>query len=109
MGILIFFIVLAAILLLLRFFAERSFNIATEDDNTILPAQIAVAESNEAALQHANEMINDEILCVIAAAAYTTLKRPAMIKSIRFLDTQESSNWASIGRMKLMSQHNTQK
>lgn len=61
-------------------------------------------ETKELAEEH-----NDELITVLAAAAFTVLNKPVRIRTIRFLAHNESSNWASSGRSSLMASHLTKK
>ena len=51
---------------------------------------------------------SDEIIAVIAAAAYEMVKKPVKISKIKFLNEISTTGgaWASSGRSSLMSSHN---
>lgn len=47
--------------------------------------------------------INDELVAVISAAVFTTLKKPVVIRKIRFLDNRAGDAWAVTGRVNIMA------
>ena len=49
------------------------------------------------------EEINDELVAVISAAVFTTLKKPVVIRKIRFLDNKAGDTWAVTGRVNVMA------
>lgn len=104
MGIALFFLVLAIILIGLRYFAGVYYDRLHKDENPIrLPQSIKEINTDE------NTILDDEILGVITAAAFIALKRPAVIKSIKFLENIPNTDWSAYGRIKLMNSHITNK
>jgi len=59
--------------------------------------------------QQAVDVINPEIVAVIAAAAYEALSKPVVIKKIRYLKQSTESSWAESGRLTIMGSHNIRK
>ena len=49
--------------------------------------------------------ITPEIVAVISAAVYEVIKKPVVIKKIKYLSQSESS-WSETGRMIVMGSHN---
>ena len=49
--------------------------------------------------------INDEVAAVIAAAVTAALKRPIMIRRMRFLGPAPDASWAVTGRLNIMASH----
>jgi Na+-transporting methylmalonyl-CoA/oxaloacetate decarboxylase gamma subunit len=49
------------------------------------------------------EEINDELVAVISATAFTTMKKPVVIRKIRFLDNKAGDAWAVTGRVNVMA------
>jgi sodium pump decarboxylase gamma subunit len=51
------------------------------------------------------EGINDEVAAVIAAAVTAALKRPVVIRRMRFLGPVSDASWAVTGRLNIMASH----
>ncbi len=49
--------------------------------------------------------VNDEIVAVITAAVAATLKRPVIVRKVRFLSTETEPAWAVTGRLNIMASH----
>lgn len=49
--------------------------------------------------------INDEVAAVIAAAVTAALKRPVVIRRMRFLGPAPDASWAVTGRVNIMASH----
>lgn len=49
------------------------------------------------------EEIHDELAAVISAAVFSTLKKPVIIRKIRFLDNRFEDAWAVTGRLNIMA------
>ena len=47
--------------------------------------------------------VNDELVAVISAAAFNTLKKPIVIRKIHFLDNRSGDAWAVTGRLNIMA------
>ncbi len=55
------------------------------------------------------EVINPEIVAVIAAAAYEMFNKPIVIKKIHYLNQSAGTSWAESGRLTVMGSHNIRK
>jgi sodium pump decarboxylase gamma subunit len=53
--------------------------------------------------------LNDEIVAVIAAAATATLKKPIIVRRVRFLHAHPVGAWAVTGRLNVMASHSIAK
>jgi sodium pump decarboxylase gamma subunit len=53
--------------------------------------------------------INDEVAAVIAAAVVAALKRPVIIRRMRFLGPAPDASWAVAGRVNIMASHSIAK
>jgi sodium pump decarboxylase gamma subunit len=51
------------------------------------------------------EEINDEVAAVIAAALTAALRRPIVIRHVRFLESGRAGQWAVAGRLNVMASH----
>jgi sodium pump decarboxylase gamma subunit len=49
--------------------------------------------------------VNDEIVAVITAAIATTLRKPVVVRKIRFLSSGSEPAWAVTGRLNIMASH----
>lgn len=49
--------------------------------------------------------INDEVAAVIAAAATAAMKRPVVVRKVRFLTPVPETSWAVTGRVNIMASH----
>ncbi len=49
------------------------------------------------------EEIHDELIAVISAAAFSAIKKPVVIRKIRFLDNRSGDAWAVTGRLNVMA------
>ena len=52
-----------------------------------------------------DEEVNDEIVAVITAAVAAMLKKPVVVRKIRFLSTESEPAWAVTGRLNIMASH----
>lgn len=91
----------------LTFFAIVIWLITTIDEKINEYKIKRYAQKVEAQEIHPDE--NDELIAVLAAAAFVMIQKPVKISKIRFLDESKSSNvvWSASGRSTLMSSHTT--
>jgi Na+-transporting methylmalonyl-CoA/oxaloacetate decarboxylase gamma subunit len=47
--------------------------------------------------------VNDELVAVISAAAFSVMKKPIVIRKIHFLDNRSGDAWAVTGRLNIMA------
>ena len=47
--------------------------------------------------------VNDELVAVISAAAFSMMKKPVVIRKIHFLDHRSGDAWAVTGRLNIMA------
>jgi sodium pump decarboxylase gamma subunit len=52
-----------------------------------------------------DDELNDEVIAVITAAVAATLKKPVLVRTIRFLSTDSEPAWAVTGRLNIMASH----
>ena len=55
------------------------------------------------------EELNDEIVAVLAAAATVAIRRPIVIRRVRFLQATRNPAWAVTGRLNIMGSHAPQR
>jgi sodium pump decarboxylase gamma subunit len=56
-------------------------------------------------LHQIEDEMNDEIVAVITAAVAATLKKPVVVRKIRFLSAESEPAWAVTGRLNIMASH----
>jgi Na+-transporting methylmalonyl-CoA/oxaloacetate decarboxylase gamma subunit len=61
--------------------------------------------SQKVETQKVSADFNDEIIAVIAAAAEATLKRPVVVRKMRFIEDAGDGAWSASGRSNIMSSH----
>lgn len=49
--------------------------------------------------------VNDELVAILAAAVMTTLRKPVLVRKVRFLGETQGGAWASTGRLSIMASH----
>jgi sodium pump decarboxylase gamma subunit len=49
--------------------------------------------------------VRDEIVAVIAAAITAAVRRPIVIRRVRFLESDRTGSWAVTGRINVMASH----
>ncbi len=49
--------------------------------------------------------VNDEIVAVITAAIAATIRKPVVVRKIRFLESGAEPAWAVTGRLNIMASH----
>ncbi len=70
--------------------------------------EIATNQRKEAEdLSRINE-IDNELIAVISAAAYSIVRKPVRVKTISFLGNKDDSTWSQIGKIDVISSHNVQ-
>jgi sodium pump decarboxylase gamma subunit len=52
-----------------------------------------------------DDEVNDEIVAVITAAVATTIRKPVVVRKIRFLASGAEPAWAVTGRLNVMASH----
>ena len=52
-----------------------------------------------------DDEVNDEIVAVITAAVASTIRKPVVVRTIRFLDNGAEPAWAVTGRLNIMASH----
>jgi hypothetical protein len=55
------------------------------------------------------ELINDELVAVLAAAAESALRKPVRVRRVQFLATATRDSWAATGRLNIMASHSIAK
>ena len=93
-GIFVFFVILALLLLALRIIAGKMYI----KNNAII--------KNEESVSVSDDDINGELIAVIAAAANEILHSQVIVKRIHFIDSHNNSTaWTSAGRLNIMGSH----
>lgn len=57
----------------------------------------------------ADPQLNDELVAVLAAAATLAIRKPIVIRRIKFLATNVTPSWAVTGRINIMASHSVSK
>ena len=52
-----------------------------------------------------DDEVNDEIVAVITAAVTTSIRKPVVVRKIRFLESGAEPAWAVTGRLNIMASH----
>lgn len=52
-----------------------------------------------------NEISDDELIAIIAAAAESVLCKSVVVRSIKFVHNPNDSAWSRIGKLHIMSSH----
>lgn len=55
--------------------------------------------------ENKEDEVNDEFAAILAAAAMTTVRKPVLIRRVRFLEETQGGAWASTGRLSIMASH----
>lgn len=99
-GILIFFVILALILLLLRIIGDKSYDKFYPPINKIITKE--QVSQDEITSRNVN---NDDLIAVISAAAFEVIGGPITIKKINFIEEDSNAAWKNIGRLTNLSSH----
>jgi sodium pump decarboxylase gamma subunit len=81
--------------------AVRVIRWADERTNALRIAEYA----EKVATHQVDDEVNDEIVAVITAAVAATLRKPVVVRKIRFLTTESEAAWAVTGRLNIMASH----
>ena len=89
-GVLIFFVALALVCFLFRYFASSLFD---KWNNVSKPVYEETADEDE------------ELIAVISAAAAIAIKKSVVVRKIKFVGSHQDNAWSQGGRVTVMGSH----
>jgi hypothetical protein len=102
-GILIFFVILALVLLALRIIGDKSYDkfypSTKKTEHKELIGQDEIISSN---------INQNDLIAIISAAAFEVVGGPITIKKINFIEDDSNAAWKNIGRLTNLSSHTIQ-
>lgn len=107
MGILIVFVVLAIITWLFRFFGLKYYYKLQAQEAAIKKQKQKEFELIKASEMKSLEESGEELIAILTAACESVLSKGVVVRQIKFLRNANDSAWTRIGRLEVMSSHQT--